>query len=222
MPEFPKLIVFASGEKEGGGSGFEELVDNSRIGVLEADIVAVVSNYEFGGVREKADRLGVPFIHFTGPFTAERYQQITKEYGDPWVALSGWLKLARGLDPKKSINIHPGPLPDFGGNGMFSHHVHEAVIAAFKRREITETAVSMHFVTEPKSKEDYDKGPIFFQYPIRIRESDTPEKIAQRVNKIEHGWQSFVTNLVVSKQIRWDGADPESLFTPWWYTFAAR
>ncbi len=33
--------------------------------------------------------------------------------------LSGWLKLVAELDPARTINIHPGPLPDFGGPGMY-------------------------------------------------------------------------------------------------------
>ena len=61
----PKLLIFASGTENGGGSGFENLVLATRTqhrgstSVLEADIVAVVSNYENGGVREHADRLGM-------------------------------------------------------------------------------------------------------------------------------------------------------------------
>ena len=45
----PKLLVFASGSAEGGGSGFEKLVLASQGGPLNADIVAVVSNHENGG-----------------------------------------------------------------------------------------------------------------------------------------------------------------------------
>ena len=65
----PKLFIFASGTATGGGSGFEKLVTASRNGVLDADIVGVVSNHEHGGVRERAERLGVPFFYFPGPYT---------------------------------------------------------------------------------------------------------------------------------------------------------
>src|SRR6266853_3160370 len=95
----PKLIIFASGTKTGGGSGFENLVksNRSKSGDLNADIVAVVSNHEHGGVREKADRLKVPFIYFTEPWTSDKYQEIASKAD--FVALSGWLKLVTGLDP---------------------------------------------------------------------------------------------------------------------------
>lgn len=210
----PKLIIFASGTKDGGGSGFLELVENMKTGVLSAEIVAVVSNHPDGGVKKIADQSEINFHYFSGPFEAEEYQKIIEQYQADFVALSGWLKLVKRLDPKKTINIHPGPLPQFGGNGMYGHFVHEAVIEAFKKGEVKSSAVTMHFVTEC-----YDEGPVFFQYSVLIRENDTAETLAARVNKIEHAWQSFITNLIVQGKISWDGKNPESLVVPDWYKF---
>jgi len=200
-----KILIFASGSKDGGGSGFQELVENSRTGVLSAEIVAVVSNHENGGVRKRADKLAVPFIHFSG-----EYKEIVDRFKPDLVCLSGWLKLVKGLDSAKTINIHPGSLPEFGGAGMYGHHVHEAVINS----GVKETAVSMHFVTE-----EYDEGPVFFRYPIAVRKNDTADTLAGRVNKIEHSWQSYITNLVVQGEISWDGKDPNSLVVPEGYKF---
>src|SRR6185436_16530503 len=100
----PRMIVFASGTKDGGGSGFENLVNATKTGVLDADMVAVVSNHENGGVKARAVKLGIPFIHFAGPFTAENYQKIVHDSGAEWVTLSGWLKMVQGLDPQKTFN----------------------------------------------------------------------------------------------------------------------
>jgi phosphoribosylglycinamide formyltransferase-1 len=204
-----KLLIFASGTKDGGGSGFQKLVENSRNGVLRAEIVAVVSNHENGGVCQKAEALGVPFIYFPLPREAEDYQKIVADSHADFVALSGWLKLAKGLDPAKTINIHPGPLPRFGGPGMYGHHVHEAVMEAFKKGEIKHSAVTMHFVTE-----EYDKGPIIFRYPVSIQPDDTPETLAKRVNKVEHEWQSRITDLVIKGEISWDGKNINTLKIP--------
>ena len=201
----PKLIVFASGTKMSGGSGFENLIKATRNKILNADII-VVSNHENGGVREKADKLEIPFVYFAGPWTAENYQIIVKDAD--FVALSGWLKLVTGLDPKKTFNIHPAPLPRFGGPGMYGHYVHEAVMEAYHRGEITHSAVSMHFVTEK-----YDEGPVFFQKTVEILPNDTAEILAQRVNIVEHQFQPIVTNAVLQGKIGWDGKDPKSLFT---------
>lgn len=209
----PKLLVFASGTEEGGGSGFKKLVEASRTGVLDAEIIGVVSNHERGGVWEKASGLDIPFIHFRSPWNGEGYQRIAKETGANFFALSGWLKLISGLDPRTNFNsktvfnIHPGPLPEFGGPGLYGHHVHKAVIEAFRRKEISHSAVSMHFVTEK-----YDRGPIFFQMKVKIRENDTPETLAERVNRCEHLYQAEVTNLVVNGFISWDGANHRSVY----------
>ena len=211
----PKILVFASGSPTGGGSGFEKLVLASRDGSLAADIVGVVSNNYHGGVCSRATKLGIPFIHLPKPWTADAYQRIAEASEADFFALSGWLKLVAGLDlatpfnPRTVFNIHPGPLPDFGGPGMHGHHVHEAVMAAYGRGEVSRSAVSMHFVTEA-----YDRGPVFFRYHVPIREDDTAETLGERVNRKEHFWQPHITNLVASGRIYWDGIDPASLTVP--------
>lgn len=210
----PRLIIFASGSKEGGGSGFRNLVEHVRTGVLNANIVAVVSNYADGGVAQKAKKLGVPFAHFDSFFTAARYQDIVAEHNADYIALSGWLKLVRGLDPARTINIHPGPLPRFGGKGMYGHYVHEKVMQAYEEGEVEHSAVSMHFVTEC-----YDEGPLFFHYPVAIRPTDTADTLATRVNAFEHAWQPYITNLVLQGKIAWNGADPATLTVPENYLF---
>lgn len=202
----PKLLVFASGTAEGGGSGFENLVLASKDGRLDADIVGVVCNHENGGVREKADRLGIPFIYMHESFTAEAYQKIVQDTGADFSALSGWLKLVRGLDPSTTFNIHPAPLPDFGGAGLYGHFAHEAVLKAYKAGSITHSAVSMHFVTP-----EFDEGPVFFSHPVEILPDDTVDTLAHRVNSAEHRYQPEITNLIVNGTISWDGNDPSTL-----------
>ena len=211
----PKILIFASGSAKDGGSGFENLVLASRNGTLNAEIVAVVSNHENGGVRINADKLKVPFWFFPKPWDDENYQRLAAKSGADFFPLSGWLKLITGLDPatrfnsRTVFNIHPGPLPCFGGPGLYGQNVHEAVIAAFKRGEITHSAVSMHFVTE-----EFDKGPVFFQRKIEISNTDTAETLGRRANKQEKVHQPRITNLVVNGLIKWDGINPESLEIP--------
>ena len=206
MPK-PKLVVFASGTKDGGGSGFEKLVENMRAGVLDADIVAVVSNHEHGGVRERADRLGIPFIYSPKGRTAEDYKKIVRETGAEFAALSGWLGLVDGLDPRTTFNIHPAILPSpFGGSGYYGHHLQEEVLKAYKRGEITHSGFSMHFVTP-----EYDKGAVFFRRKVPILQGDTPETLFKRVNDMEHKWQSIATNRVLHGEISWNGKNPETL-----------
>jgi len=212
-----RILVFASGDEKGGGSGFQELVEFSRTHppVLDAQIVGVISNHPHGGVRRKADTLQIPFEHWAGPYDAKGYQTFVGKFQADFVMCSGWLKFVRGLDPAKTVNIHPGPLPQFGGPGMYGHHVHEAVVAAYRRGEITQSAVTMHFVDDV----GFDHGPTIFQMPVLIRPDDDAETLAQRLNEKERAWQSHILNLVVHGvislshgQVHYKSETPRRLF----------
>lgn len=206
----PKLVVFASGTANGGGSGFENLVTSAD---LDADILAVVSNHEHGGVRERAERLGIPFVYMPPPYDVEHYKKVVVGSGVGWVALSGWMRHVVGLDPARTFNIHPALLSfdhgRFGGPGMYGKRLHEAVKAALDAGEISESGFSMHFVTD-----EMDRGPVFFEHRVPLHEGMSADDIAAAVNKAEHEWQPKITNMVVHGQIWWDGKDPNSLFIP--------
>jgi len=204
MKKTPRILVFASGTKTGGGSGFETLVKatQTKPPVLDAQVCGVVTNHPEGGVWQKAQALGIPAEYWPGPYLAQGYQELVKKFQTDYVMLSGWLKLVAGLDPARTINIHPGPLPRFGGENLYGRHVHEAVIAAYRRGEITHSAVAMHFVDEK-----YDRGPIFFERPVPIEPRDTTETLAEKVNRVEHEWQPRVLNYVVQGQVRLVGEE---------------
>jgi phosphoribosylglycinamide formyltransferase-1 len=198
------ILVFASGTKTGGGSGFEQMVRATRTSppILAARICGVVTNHPAGGVWQKAKALGIPAEYWAGPFLAEGYQHLVRHFQADYVMLSGWLKLVAGLEPARTVNIHPGPLPRFGGPNLYGHHVHEAVMAAYRRGEITQSAVTMHFVDAL-----YDRGPILFARPIAIAPDDTPETLAAKVNRAEHEWQPRVLNYIVQGQVRLVGTE---------------
>lgn len=97
------------------------------------------------------------------------------------VVLAGYMKL---LDPRvvrafagSILNIHPAPLPEFGGPGMYGLRVHEAVIAS----GIETTGPTVHLVDE-----DYDKGEVLAFRPVGVAEGDDPETLAARVLDAEH------------------------------------
>jgi phosphoribosylglycinamide formyltransferase-1 len=75
------------------------------------------------------------------------------------------------------INIHPALLPKFGGEGMYGHFVHEAVINAHE----TESGATVHWVNE-----EYDSGAAIIQQKVPVLADDTPEELAKRVLKVEH------------------------------------
>lgn len=189
------LLVFATGKKKAGGTGFLNLIESTKTGVLQGEIVGVVSNIPDGAVRRIAQENNIPF-EFLESFDEVDYKAVAARYKPCLYVLSGWMRKVKGLDPTRTINIHPGKIPEFGGEGLFGNRVHEAVLQAFKRGEITSTAVCMHFVTE-----EFDQGPVFFEYPVLIRADDTVETLSQRVKAVEHAWQPYITNLVLQGRI---------------------
>ena len=78
----PNILIFASGTKTGGGSGFETMVRAARTSppVLDAWICGVVTNHFAGGVWQKAKALGVHSEYWDGPYLAQGYQNFVKYF----------------------------------------------------------------------------------------------------------------------------------------------
>jgi phosphoribosylglycinamide formyltransferase-1 len=74
------------------------------------------------------------------------------------------------------LNIHPGPLPAFGGHGMYGRRVHEAVIAA----GVAESGICIHLVDE-----EYDRGPVLARRAVPVEPGDTPQSLEARVIGLE-------------------------------------
>ena len=203
-----RILVFASGTKNGGGSGLANLHEQARITPgLNYEVVGVASNFEHGGVRRHAEARQVTFRHFSsGVWSGEEYQRLVQEFQPDLVALSGWLKPVRGLSAGRVINIHPGPLtrkemgkPLYGGKDMHGDAIHAAVL---KNKEKF-TAVTMHFVPSFDGR-GYDCGPVFFEKRIPILPDDTIDTLRKRVNAVEHEWQPYLTSLVAHNHIWYD------------------
>ncbi len=220
-----RTVVFASGTPTSGGSGFRNLVEVSRREGLRTEVIAVVSQHDNGGVRRHADTLDVPFIHFRKTDDpAEQYMRIMGDWEAQFAALSGWLKFVVGLNPARVFNVHPALLPGVGGEGMHGHHVHQRVMDQFWAGEAHCSGVTMHFIAPVAKpgvidKGTYDTGPVFFRGIVPILPTDNADTLGMRANKLEHRIQPWLTDLVVTGQIGWDGKDPASLRVPPAYRF---
>lgn len=74
------------------------------------------------------------------------------------------------------INTHPGPLPEFGGRGMYGLHVHRAVLEAGR----PDTEITIHWVSDR-----YDEGAVIATQSVAVRPDDTAETLQARVKAIE-------------------------------------
>ncbi len=162
----------------GGGTNLQTLLDalqNSPV----ARVVRVISSRPGAGALERARRAGVATTVLANP--ADPKELLVALRDAQLVVLAGYLKLVppavvaqfRG----RMINIHPALLPDFGGPGMYGHHVHAAVLASGAR----ESGATVHFVDEA-----FDRGDIIAQEKVRVEPADTPETLAARVLEAEH------------------------------------
>jgi phosphoribosylglycinamide formyltransferase 1 len=162
----------------GGGTNLQTLLDALHDSPI-ARVARVISNRPDAGALARARRAAVPAT-------------VLRDANDPaellaalrdaqLVVLAGYLRLVpapvvahfRG----RMINIHPALLPDFGGPGMYGHHVHAAVLAS----GATESGATVHFVDE-----QFDRGAIIAQEKVRVEPGDTPDSLAARVLDAEH------------------------------------
>jgi formyltetrahydrofolate-dependent phosphoribosylglycinamide formyltransferase len=169
-----RVAVLASG----GGTNLQALIDALATSPL-ARVARVISNRPGAGALERARASGVATIVLRDP---DDGAELLAALGDAQlVVLAGYLKLIpasmvarfRG----RMINIHPALLPDFGGPGMYGHHVHEAVLASGAK----ESGVTVHFVDEA-----FDRGAIIAQERVPVDPGDTPDTLAARVLEAEH------------------------------------
>lgn len=166
------------------GSAFRAAVEAAGAGRLAADIVLLVSNSAKAPALDFARERGIShqvITTATHPDTADRELAETLiASGADWVVLSGYLRrigpavLARF--PDRILNIHPGPLPAFGGEGMYGRRVHEAVIAA----GVPASAVTIHLVDG-----EYDHGRVLGLWPVPVAAGDTAETLEQRITALE-------------------------------------
>jgi len=175
-----KLGFLASGN----GSSAEAIVRAIAAGELAAEARLLVSNKRDAAALDWARSRGVASLcipTISDPAAADAHlAEAMADHGVELVVLSGYL---RRLGPQvltryagRILNIHPGPLPEFGGEGMYGARVHQAVLASGR----AESAIVIHVVDE-----EYDHGPELARRAVPITSEDTPKSLEDRVKAAE-------------------------------------
>ena len=168
----------------GNGSSARAIVAAIGAGDLAAEARLLVSNNRSAAALTFAAEAGVPALaiatHADPEAADARLAESMAAHGVELLVLSGYL---RHLGPKtlgryagRVLNIHPGPLPRFGGHGMYGRRVHEAVIAA----GVAESGICIHLVDEV-----YDRGPVIARRSAPVVAGDTAESLEARVTALE-------------------------------------
>ncbi len=168
----------------GGGRTMLNIQEEINSGRLPAEIVMVISSRSKVQGVERAKAIGrAPTILRKKDFggTEDFSNRIVAALDKAKVDLviqAGWLclwQIPRKYE-NRVMNIHPALLPSFGGQGMWGHHVHEAVLKAGCKV----SGCTVHFCTN-----EYDAGPIIIQRCCPVLENDSPDILAARVFKEE-------------------------------------
>jgi phosphoribosylglycinamide formyltransferase-1 len=188
----------------GSGTTLQNILDRIDAGSLDAGVCCVLSS-----------RAGVYGLERARAHGIEAVTVARKEFGDAdsfndalWgelrkfepelIVLAGFMSLLRVPSDfvNRIINVHPALIPAFSGEGMWGHHVHEAVLA----HGVKLTGATVHFVNAV-----YDEGAIILQDTVPVLEGDTPDTLAERVQAKERELYPRAIQLIAEGRVSVDG-----------------
>lgn len=166
-----------------------------------AKVVLVASENTSAYALVRAQNAGIEALAFTmADFrNGNLLEQLLCRKVD-FVVLAGFLKLVPQAMVEafagRMVNIHPALLPNYGGKGMFGHHVHEAVVANGE----TQSGITIHYVNGV-----YDTGDVIFQATCPVLPTDTPDTLAERIHGLEHRYFPQVIEGVIRGDRHFNG-----------------
>jgi len=164
----------------GGGRTLMNILEYIKQDQLNAEVAVVISSRSTVAGVERAKNAGLDvkiILKKDYPDIDEFSKRLEEELVAANVDLvvqAGWLCLWKipARYENRVMNIHPALLPSFGGQGMWGHHVHEAVL----KTGCKVSGCTVHFCIN-----EYDEGPIIVQRTCEVKENDTPDSLAARV-----------------------------------------
>ncbi len=184
----------------GGGTNFQAIIDAAAQG-LPVEVVQVVSSRPDAYGITRAEAANIPVLvmnreRYVDPAAADaEIVEALRAAGAEYVVMAGYMRMVTPvmLDafPNRVLNLHPALLPSFKG----AHAIADAYAAGVKV-----TGVTVHFANE-----DYDKGPIVAQEPVRVAEDDTLETLEAHIHEVEHELYPRVLGWIAAGRVSVDG-----------------
>ena len=191
-----RLAVLVSGS----GTNLQAIIDSIADEGLPVKIVKVVSSRPEAYGIQRAEDAGIPTLvlnreSYADPMAADALIVDSLESaGAECIAMAGYMRKCTPvmLDAfeNRVINLHPALLPSFIG----AHAIDDAYNAGVKV-----TGVTVHLANE-----EYDKGPIIAQEPVRIEEGMTLDELEARIHETEHVLYPEVIKLVAEGRVSLD------------------
>lgn len=194
-----RLGVLGSGK----GSNFVAIADACSAGRLAAEIALVLSDVPDAGILTRAQERGLPAQYLApGKFRSKLDDEAEAAYiatlqaaAVDYVVLAGFMRILKApllrAFPLRIVNIHPSLLPSFPGLEAWKQALEYGVKV---------TGVTVHLVDH-----GIDTGPIMAQAPVTVGDTDTPETLHARIQKVEHELYPAALTRLLEGNLRFDG-----------------
>lgn len=168
----------------GGGTTVLNLLDKMDDGSLSAEISCVIaSRPDCSGIQKlkargiDSDVIARKSYSDVKSFSEAVFEKLREAKVD-LVVLAGFLSLIEIPEDflHRVINIHPGLIPSFCGQGYYGGNVHQAALD----RGVKVSGCTVHFADN-----QYDHGPIIVQKTVPVMDSDNADSLAKRVFEVE-------------------------------------
>ncbi len=187
----------------GSGTTLENLLEQRSKGLLDVDVVSVISSREKAYGLERARRHGIPAHAVVRKAHADEHafndalHRVLDADPPELLVLAGFLSKIelRGYSGR-AVNVHPALIPAFSGPGFYGERVHRAVLEA----GVKLTGVTVHFCDE-----EYDTGPIILQEAVPVEDDDTVETLQARVMAAERRVYPRAIQWIAQDRVRIDG-----------------
>lgn len=166
----------------GNGSNLQALIDAIRVQRIPATLALVVSNRPNALALERASKHGIPTAVIDHQKYADRQTfdqallQILDHQHLDLIVLAGFMRILTSSLVEhflgRMLNIHPALLPAYPGL-----HTHARALADRAHRH----GASVHFVIP-----ELDAGPVVLQGEVPVFPDDEPQRLAARVQQMEH------------------------------------
>jgi phosphoribosylglycinamide formyltransferase-1 len=168
------------------GSGFQTIKKACDEGILDAQVIVLVSNNTNANALKTAEQMQIPnFIindkKYPNENLDEKIAKLFEDFNCDYIFCSGYMKIIGSKlissFEEKIVNTHPALLPSvYGGKGMYGKFVHEAIIKNNEKK----SGVTIHFVNEK-----YDDGRIILKKELELSEGETVASLESKIKDLE-------------------------------------